>query len=99
MTAVPTSPDALSTCPIPRPRRWEWWVGVSRRSNSTSSNSTSSHGLESRLSCERPHGLVDAVEDALARQYLMEPEAFEGVLRPQRFEPGDRDHDARPCAG
>src|SRR6185312_17381008 len=36
MTAVPMSRGAWSTCPIPRPTRWEWWGRVSPRSNSTS---------------------------------------------------------------
>src|SRR5258707_12038484 len=39
MTAVRTFPDKLSTSHILRPKRWEWWVGVLRRSNLTSSNS------------------------------------------------------------
>src|SRR5260370_18173909 len=39
MTAVRTFPDELSTSHILRPKRWEWWVGVLRRSNLTSSNS------------------------------------------------------------
>ena len=34
------------------------------------------------------------MEDAFARQDIVDPEAFEGVLRAHRFEPGDRDRDA-----
>src|SRR5689334_6684443 len=93
MTAVPTCPDALSMCPIPRPRRWEWSDAVSQRSDSTSSDRSS------RLSRQRPHRLVDAVKDPLARQDIMDPEAFEGVLGAQRFQPGDRDRDAGGIAG
>ena len=38
--------------------------------------------------------LVDAAEDALARQRRVEPKALERVLRPDRFQPRHRDGDA-----
>src|ERR1700694_4336915 len=39
MTVVRSFPDEMSTSRMPRPKRWEWLIGVLQRSNLTSSDS------------------------------------------------------------
>ena len=47
---------------------------------------------------KRAHRFFDASEDVVARQHVVEAEAFERVLRPRRFQPPDRDGDALRAA-
>src|ERR1700681_3987582 len=41
MTVVRSFADEMSTSRMPRPKRWEWLIGVLQKSNLTSSNSES----------------------------------------------------------